>query len=140
MDMISALNSINISKQNLMRDDVGNTVEAEVKGYPAFPVMRSLSYHQDVILIINMLNEVGLQSFGVNPQQHYEFLLHAVPKAKRFAKWAKQDKEEDIELLMETFPVSYEKAKDILSLIGEADMQRIRNSKGGDEKMARIRS
>ncbi len=140
MDMISALNSINTSKQNLMRDDLGHTIEAETKGYPAFPVMRSLSYHQDAILIINMLNEVGLQSFGVSPQQHYEFLLHAIPKAKRFAKWVKQDKEADIELIMEAYPVSYEKAKDILSLIDEDNMQRIRNAKGGEDNMVRGRS
>lgn len=137
MDMIAALNSINISKANLMRDDRGDTIEAETKGYPAFPVLRSLSYHPDIILIVNMLNEVGLQSFAVSPQQHYEFLLHAIPKAKRFAKWQKSDTDDDIELVMEMFSLSHEKARDVVSLLPEDELRKIRTAKGGEDKMKR---
>lgn len=134
MDMIQALTSINKSKVNLMRDESGDIIEAEVKGYPAFPVMRSLSYHKDIILLVNMLNEQGLQSFGITPQQHYEFLLNVIPKGNRFAKWAKTSKEVDIDLVCSLFSVSYQKAADIVSLLPESEMAAIRKATGGEGK------
>lgn len=137
MDMISALNSINTGKNNLMRDDVGRVIEAEERGYPPFPVLRSLSYHPDAVLIANLLNEHGLKEFGISNLQHYEFLLYALPKGRRFAKWGRTSKDDDIDLVMEVMNMSYEKARDVVSLISEEELDRFRNRKGGEGKTTR---
>lgn len=139
MDMISALNSINTGKNNLMRDDVGRVIESEERSYPSFPVLRSLSYHPDSILIANMLNEHGLREFNITPLMHYEFLLYALPKGRRFAKWARGSAEDDIDIIMEIQNVSYEKARGIASLITSDEMDRLRGIKGGDGKKTKVK-
>lgn len=132
--MIESLNSINQTKKNIMRDEFGSVIETAAKAYPAFPVHRSLSYHTDTILLVNELNQRGLAQHGLSPLQQYEFLLGVIPKGKRFAKWAKPQKEADIELVIEYTGLTYDKVCDIIDLIAPEELEKIRNAKGGQKK------
>lgn len=134
MDMISALNSINTTKENLMRNEVGEEIEAEVKAYPPFPITRSLSYHIDVLLLVNELNRRGLSQHGIDNLRHYEFLLNVIPKGRRFAKWSKPEKYDDIQAVMDFLGLTFDKARDIIDLLSTEELTRIKNAKGGQRK------
>lgn len=129
MNLIDALNSINDTKVNIIRNS-GAPLVAE-KLYPAFPVMRSLSYHQDIILLINELNTRGLSEHAVTNKMHYEFLLNFVPKKRRFAKWEKPEISDDVKLIMDHLNYSEEKAREILALniLAPEDIENLQNMK-----------
>ena len=55
--MIDALNSINQTKVNLIRTAADPSVEE--RSFPVFPVLRSLSYHQDILFLVNELQRRG---------------------------------------------------------------------------------
>lgn len=127
------LDSINTSKKNLIRTSASK--EAAVRLYPAFPVMRSLSYHEDSILLVQELNTRGLATHGVSNQMHYEFLLHVLGKRKRFAKWEKPAVDESIEIIMMTFDYSRQKAEEVRDLFSDADilLLKAKAAKGGKQ-------
>lgn len=129
--MIKALNSINQDKKNILRDDFGDLIESEVKSYPPFPVNRSLSYHADAILLLNELNCRGLAQHGLEGYHNYEFLLHIIPKGRRFSKWSRPQREKDIEVIMEYLQLTYSKASDIIDLLSPEDLERMKSYRGG---------
>lgn len=116
------LTSINNTKQNTIRES--DSPEQRAKEYPAFLVNRTLSYFGDCILFVNELNARGLSEFHVSNTMHYEFLLHVIPRGKRFAKWAKPDKDnKDIKAVSQYYNCNSERARDIVSLLSEEQMK-----------------
>lgn len=128
------LDSINTTKKNIIRGS--NAYDAAEKQYPPFPVARSLSYHEDCILLVAELNNRGTSSHGVSNKMHYEFLLHVLDKRKRFSRWERPAKDEAIELIMDSFNYSKEKAESVRSLFSDADIDALRklHSPGGKQK------
>lgn len=128
------LNSINGSKQNMIRGS--ENPEAAAKDYNKFLTARSLSYHEDVIGIVNELNINGTATHGITPLQHYEFLLYSTPRGRRYGKWLKPEREDEIELVMRFYKYSYERAREIIDLFSEDDFAKMRASeqKGGATK------
>jgi len=126
---IEYLNSINSTKVNLVRTAQDPSVEAP--GIPMFMVMRSLSYHQNAILLVNELNRRSTKDFGLTPQMQYEYLLNVLPKGKRFAKWEKSAKDEAIETIKSLYKYSHEAAKDVVSLLSESDIRQLQQLTGG---------
>lgn len=118
--MIEHLNAINFSKENIMRN--APDLQAAEKAFPAFPVLRGLSYHVDAIAFVNELNIRSMEQFGLTPLMKFEFLMYVLSKKKRFSKWAKSSKEEEIELIVEFEGVSYKKAAEVLDLIPREKM------------------
>lgn len=57
---------------------------AQSENYNQFWIDNSLSQHVDCIMQSAMVNCLKLDD-----QSHFNYLLHAVPKGKRFGKWAK---------------------------------------------------
>jgi hypothetical protein len=119
------LNSINHDKNNLLED------EANVKAYSPFIINRGLSFGMDTVLLANEMN----MRWGIPKQAHYEFLLGAVSKRKRFNKWAKASEIENIELVKEYFKMSDDKAKVALKILTEEQIATIKKKlyKGGRE-------
>lgn len=125
MGAFDYVNSINETKENLIRGS--HSPEASEKMYDPFVASRSLSYHQDCILLVNELNSRGLNTHGVTKKQHYEFLLNVLNKKKRYAKWGKIDKiHEDIKFIMSTFDYSEQKAREVYPLFSESQLEDIR--------------
>jgi hypothetical protein len=126
-DLSLYLNSINQTKENVMRDPEADA--SVVTGYPHFIINRLLSYHKDVVLIVNEINKLP----HLDPQLKYEFLLHGLSRKKRFSKLAKGVKHENVELLSEYYNYSIEKALEIVALHTPEDIERIRAelSEGG---------
>jgi hypothetical protein len=128
MSPFDYINSINDSKKDIMVDD------ASEKAYNAFIVNRGLSYFPDTVLYANEMN----QRHYLDKKLQYHFLMNTVRKKKRFSKWLKPEKYEDLELLKRMYGYSNEKAKAALNLLNAEQLQALRASsaRGGLQKRA----
>ena len=130
------LNEINLTKKNICRGDPEAT-----KGYPAFVVNRSLSYHQALIPLCDQLNQLR----RLDNLQHFEFLLYTVPKGKRFAKWEKPQEIEDIELIARDCECSKERAREYYQLFPASKREELmvglreKYAEGGAEKKTKVK-
>lgn len=117
------LNAINMSKKDIMVDDIAE------KKYVPYVVNRSLSYFPDTILFAN---EMNLNAHLDNKLQ-FQFLLNVIRKRKRFSKWAKPEKVSDIEVVKEYYGYSNEKARQVMGLLSNEQMSTLRKKvyKGG---------
>jgi len=117
------LNSINLNKKDIMIDDVCE------KAYNSFMINRGLSYFQDTVILANEMN----RHHQIDNKLQYHFLINMVRKRKRFSKWAKAQKESDIDAVKEYYGYSNEKARQALTLLSPDQITIIKNkvSKGG---------
>jgi len=107
MNPFEFCNDINYGKSNIMVDDVAE------KAYNPFMVNRQLSYFQDTVLFAN---EMNVNSHLDNRLQ-FDFLINIVRKKKRFSKWAKAQKNDDVEVIKEYYGYSNNKARQVHSLL-----------------------
>lgn len=117
-----------------------NHVLEEEKDYNAFVVNRALSFHYDCALQANEMNR-----YPVLPgSMQYQYLLNTIRGYKRpFRKWEKRETIENLEAVKEFFNYSNEKAKEVLVLLNDAQLEKIKKQihKGGsyDSKPRRFR-
>jgi hypothetical protein len=116
------VNSINFTKKNMMRDTANDDL-AE-KSYVPFLTNRSLSYFTDTLLYANEMNKLH----QLDNKLQYEFFLNTIRKKKRFAKWAKADNSNDLDMICEVFKYSLPKAKIALSLLTDQELNEIRET------------
>ena len=123
MSPFDYLNSINYTKEDIMVDDISE------KKYNAFMVNRGLSYFYDTVIIANEMN----QKPCVDNKLQYDFLRSIVRKKKRFSAWAKVEKIDRAEDVMEYYGYSREKALQVLPLLRGEQLDYIRKkiAKGG---------
>jgi len=120
------VNDINYGKKNIMVDDVAE------KDYNAFIVNRALSYFNDTVLYANEMNI----HHSLDSKLQYSFLPNIVRKQKRWSKWLKPNDVTNLELIKEYYGYSNEKAKSVLSLLNDEQLQELKNRiyKGGKRK------
>lgn len=123
MNPFEYLNSINESKKDIMVDDLAE------KAYVSFTVNRSLSYFSDTVLLANEMN----MNHHIDNKLQYHFLLNLVRKRKRFSKWIKPEKSDDVNAIKEYYGYSDEKARQVLSLLSSDQLTTIKKKlyKGG---------
>lgn len=100
------------------------------KDYVPFVINKALSFHYDCILHANQMNMYS----NLDKQLQYDYYINSIRAYKRpFQKWLKPEKIEDLELIKEYYVCSNEKAKEILSILNEAQLNEIRKKldKGG---------
>ncbi len=120
------INSVTVNKINLSELDP----EFE-KNYNPFMVCRGLSNNISDVLWANALN---LYHSELTKKQHYDFLFHCLKPAKRFSKWSKEKKDEEILLLSEYLGVRRDEAESLMSLMSPEEVERILSFKGGKIK------
>jgi hypothetical protein len=83
-------------------------------------------------------NEINQYSHLDNKLQ-YDYLLHSITKKKRFSKWYKPEKDEDLEAIAAYFKCNYTRANEILKIINKCDIDFIKQKlqKGGVKKHER---
>lgn len=114
MSPFDFLNSINDSKKNLFIED-----PLCEKDYSPFMVNRGLSYFPDTIMHANEMN----MYHDIPKKWQYDFYLSAVPKKKRFSKWAKKDKTQDaIEIIMKEYNYSERKALEVINILNTSQI------------------
>ena len=99
------------------------------KQYSPFIVNKSLSHGSDTVHAANEMNARP----HIDHKLQYDFLRGIIRKKKRFNKWIKPEKEENIEIVKEYFDYSNVKAIEALRILSDDDLQRIRKllNKGG---------
>jgi hypothetical protein len=130
------VNAINTTKKNLMVD-TDDPQQAE-EGYVPFLTNRALSYHQDTIMIANLMNQYG----GLPKRLQFEFLLNTVRPRKRWGKWTKKTTEDNIEVVKEFYGYSDLKARQAAYVLTQEqiDTMKIKIEKGGIDNGSRIRN
>lgn len=118
------LNSINQTKENLINKDY--KVE---KDYVPFVINKCLSYFPDTVFYTNRMN----QSPGIDKKLQYDYYLHSISKRKRFSKWIKPEKNEDVEIIKQVYGYSDTRAREVVDLI---PIDKIRHlvQKGGQKQ------
>lgn len=116
------INSINDNKTDLTSSIL------EGNDYSQFMVNRAMSYFPDTLLFAHELNCRRMDN-----DMHYAYLLNNVRRKKRFSKWHKKSKSDDLEAIMEYYGFSRRKAIDALKLLNEEQLSTIRKriNKGG---------
>jgi len=122
-DPFKFVNAINYTKENLVEDPENRSE------YSPFLTNKSLSYFPETILYAN---EMNLHNQVDNDLQ-FSYLLNSVPKGKRFSKWVKPKKIEDLEAIMEYFDYGRVKAEEALKILSDDDITMIysRTYRGG---------
>ena len=120
------LNAINTSKRDIMVDDLAE------KDYNSFMVNRGLSYFYDTVLLANEMN----RHHHIDNRLKFDFLINTIRKQKRFSKWLKAAKIDDIQLIKEYYGYSNEKARQALTLLNDAQLEELKKKvyKGGKSK------
>jgi hypothetical protein len=127
MNPFDYVNAINDTKKNLM---VGtDNDELAEKGYVPFMVNKSLSYFVDTILYANEINEYAY----LDNKLQFEYYLNGIPKKKRFSKWAKKEKSDDLDVICEYYGCNYIRAAEIHKIINKTniDFMKQKLQKGG---------
>lgn len=117
------LNSINMNKDNLMRDEYGINEQNE-KTYNSWLVNKGLSYFIDTLEHSQNMN---LYDMHLDNLMKYEYLLYSVRKRKRFSKWHKAINNETIDLIMNYYNISYYKAIDFIKILTKEQIDQIKN-------------
>ncbi len=118
MKLTDFLNSINHTKDDIFSDDT----EYAEKMYQPFVINRSLSYFSDTVFHANEMNQLNF----LNEKMQYDYLRHSIRKRKRFSKWIKNEKIEDLDLIKEYFNYSNRKAQECLAILSEDQIDLIR--------------
>lgn len=123
MNPFDFINSITQTKENLMDE------KCSEKDYNAFIINKGLSYFPDTVHYANMMN----QHNRLDKRLQYEFLLNIISKKKRYAKWHKEENNENIEIVCQFYNVSPKHAEEYLSILTnqQLDIIKQRLSKGG---------
>jgi hypothetical protein len=123
MNPFEYVNAINLTKKDIMVDDVAE------KAYTPFLINRSLSYFNDTILFANEMNRYH----HIDHRLQFDFFINIIRKKKRFSKWIKPQEVENLELIKEYYGYSNEKAKSVLSLLNNDQIEELKQRiyKGG---------
>ena len=122
MNPFDVLNSVNHNKKDIL--DAENE-----KHYPAFMVNRGLSYFRDTVLLANEMN----RNHHLDGRLQFDFLRNAIRARKRFSKWAKKAKMDNIDVIKEAYGYSTAKAEAVSDLFTQQDIDNLSQklSKGG---------
>ena len=126
MNPFDYVKAINTTKKNIMIDDI---TESE---YQPFLINRSLSYFPDTVLYAN---EMNLNSH-LPARLQFDFFINIIKKRNRFSKWFKPIEIQRIEVIKEYYGYSDEKAKSVLSLLNNKQIENLKHRiyKGGRTK------
>lgn len=106
--------------------------EENEKDYVPYIVNRSLSYHNDMVMYANEMNKLP----HLDNLLQYQYLMKTIRGYKRpFQKWQKRDTIRDLAVVKEYYNYSNEKAREVLPLLSEDDILRMKKAldKGGSK-------
>jgi hypothetical protein len=100
-------NAIHHTKENLIVDDWSE------KQYNSFIVNKALSYGADTVIAANEMNSRP----HIDKKAQFDFLRGIIRPKKRFNKWLKAEKEEQLELVKEYYGYNNTKAASALRIL-----------------------
>jgi|TARA_B110000438_G_scaffold256922_1_gene264704 hypothetical protein len=123
MSPFALISSISNTKIDILENE---------KDYNAFMVNRGLSYFPDTVLYANEMNKYH----HLDSRLQFDFLINIVRKRNRFSKWNKSSESEDINAIKVYYGYSNEKARDVLPLLSNANLNTIKGriQHGGQQR------
>jgi hypothetical protein len=113
MNPFEIIKSISSTKKDVLENE---------KDYNAFMVNRGLSYFPDTVLYANEMN----QYHHLDNRLQFDFLINIVRKRNRFSKWNKSIESENINAIKRYYGYSNEKARDVLPLLSNENLNTIK--------------
>jgi len=113
MNPFEIINSISSTKKDILENE---------KDYNAFMVNRGLSYFPDTVIYANEMNKFH----HLDSRLQYQFLINTIRKRNRFSKWNKSIESENINTIKKYYNYSNEKARDVLPLLSNENLNTIR--------------
>ena len=113
MNPFELINSISNTKKDILENE---------KDYNAFMVNRGLSYFPDTVIYANEMNKFH----HLDSRLQYQFLINTIRKRNRFSKWNKSIESENINAIKKYYNYSNEKARDVLPLLSNKNLNTIR--------------
>ena len=105
------------NKKQLIVDEITE------KDYNPFLINRALSQHKDCVVFANEMNS----RHYLEKKLQFDFLLNTVRSMKRpVAKWAKAEKNDDLECVKLVYSLSDSKARDALRLLSKEQIQKLK--------------
>ena len=120
MELFDYINDASYDKKDVLRD----VPDREEKRYPAYLVNRYFSILPDTLFFAN---EMNMRSHVYNKLKHH-FYLHGLRKKKRFTKWVKTDKNDNLEFIKQVYECSEQKAKEYLRILSEKDIETLKET------------
>lgn len=122
------LNDISYAKKGIWSDETKSS-------YKPYMINRFLSGSPDCVLFANDMNSMA----HLDADMQYDYYFYSLRQKKRFAKWMKAEKNEQIDMLMEFYGYNFKRAKEVISLHTEKDFKRIQSAldKGGKTKIGK---
>ena len=123
MSPFALISSISNTKIDILENE---------KDYNAFMVNRGLSYFPDTVIYANEMNKFH----HLDSRLQFDFLINIVRKRNRFSKWNKSSESEDINAIKVYYGYSNEKARDVLPLLSNANLNTIKGriQHGGQQR------
>ena len=126
MSPFDYLKAINESKEDVM------LTSQDEKKYAAIIVNRGLSFFMDTIFQANEIN----RNHHLDSRLQFDYLLNSIRQKKRYSKWLKSEKLDDLDIVKEYYGFGNEKAKNALQVLTDEQLAYIRRklNQGGVEK------
>ena len=126
MNPFDYVNDKNLGKKGIMVDDIAE------KEYNAFIINRALSFFTDTVLFANEMNI----HHHLDNRLQYDFFINIIRKQKRWSKWVKPQELENLDIIKQYYGYSNDKAKSVLSLFNNEQIQEMKKRiyKGGKRK------
>ena len=117
------INAIHHTKENLIVD------EWSEKQYNSYIINKGLSYGADTVIPANEMNSRP----NLDKILQFQFLINIIRSKKRFNKWIKAEKVDDLEVVKEYYGYSTDNAKQVLPLLNDSIIENMRKriTKGG---------
>lgn len=115
---------------SILQNKSSVVTEENEKDYVPYVVNKALSFHYDCILYANEMNKHP----SLDKLLQYHYYLNTIRPYKRpFQKWHKKDSIENLSLIKEYYNVSNDKAKEILGILTDAQIEIVKKKleKGG---------
>jgi hypothetical protein len=125
MELKDWLNSINFSKENLLKDD-----PSTIKEYNPFVINRLLSGEIDSVLYANEMN----MNHHLDKDMQYSFYLNSLRKRKRYSPWIRKDTTKDLDYVKSYYGYNNEKAEQALKLLNQTQIDFIKQRLETGEK------
>ena len=127
MNPFDFVNDINFGKKDIITDS--DNPELAESTYNPFLTNRALSYFPDTIQFANMMNK----NSHIDNMLQYSFLLNIIRKRKRFSKWFKKNDDDVLQMVIDYYGYSVNKAKEALKILNDEQIEFIREKliKGG---------
>lgn len=121
------VNSINVSRKNMMRGTENDTLAES--DYKPWTVNNAFSHFPDTVLHANEMNMYP----QLEKRAQYEYLLHAIRPMKRYAKWPKQEKSEELDMVVRFYDCNPLVGKEYLRILTKEQLDYIKSTtvKGG---------